>query len=134
MSANKDPLQPRLRQLAAKFDSCLHNAQLSDIELLELYHSINIHDKIAKEAAMPEPNLRHLVVLCNMNDAITLGQYQLYQKRARAHDVTMYSASLLQASSDYEKECLKASDRFSIASRQCDKSLQSRIHNIHLNF
>lgn len=134
MSANKGPLQPRLRQLAAKFDSYLHNAPLSDIELLELYHSVNVHDKIAKEAAMPEPNLRHLVVLCNMNDAITLGQYQLYQKRARAHYITIYSVSLLQASLDYEKECLKVSDRLSVTSRQCDKSLQSRIHNIHLNF
>jgi hypothetical protein len=71
MSANKGPLQPRLRQLAAEFDSCLHNAPLSDIELLELCYSVNIHNKIAKEAAMPEPNLRHLVVLCNMNGGLS---------------------------------------------------------------
>jgi len=63
MSTNKDPFQARLRRLAAKFDSCVHNAPLLDNELLELYHSANIHDKIARKAAMPEPNLRHLVVL-----------------------------------------------------------------------
>lgn len=134
MSANMDPLQARLRQLAAKFDSCLHNAPLSDFEQLELYYFVNIHDKIAKEAAMPKPNLHRLVVLCNMNDGITLGQYQLYQKHACTPKFTMYTASLLQASPDYEKECLKGLDRLSVASTQCDKLLRFRIDNIHLNF
>lgn len=134
LSANMDPLQACLRQLAAKFDSCLHNAPLSDFEELELYYSVNIHDKIAKEAAMSKPNLHHLVVLCNMNDAITLGQYQLYQKNACTENITTYTASILQASTDHEKECLKGSDRLSVASRQCDKSLRFRIDNIHLNF
>ena len=118
MTANKGPIQARLRQLTAKFDSCPHNALLSDIELLELYHSFNIHDKIARETAMLEPNLRRLVVLCNMCDAITLGQHQPYLKRVRAHNIAIHSASSPQVSSDYEKECLKTSDRLPVASRQ----------------
>jgi len=118
ITANKGPIQAHLRQLAAKFDSCPHNAPLSDIKLLKLYHSFNIHDKIARETAMLEPNLRRLVVLCNMCDAITLRQHQLYLKRLRAHNIAIHSVLLPQVSSDYEKECLKTSDRLPVASRQ----------------
>ena len=50
-------------------------ARLLDIELLTLYHSYHIHNKIAREAAMPEPDLRRIVLLCNMCDMITLGQH-----------------------------------------------------------
>ena len=87
MAANEGRFQVRLGHLAAKFESCPHNTPLSDIELLELYHSFNIHDKIARETAMPEPNLHRLVVLCNMCDAITLGQHQLYLKRMCAQRI-----------------------------------------------
>lgn len=118
MATNEGRLQVRLGQLAAKFESCPHNTPLSDIELLELYHSFNIHDKIARETAMPEPNLHRLVVLCNMCDAITLGQHQLYLKCIRAHNITMYSAL----------------SPLSATSKQCDKSLPLRTDNIHPNF
>ena len=123
-----------MADLVANSEPCPQNTPLLDIELLTLYHSYHIHNKIAREAAMPEPDLRRMVLLCNMCDVITLGQHQPYLERMCAHDIAMHSASAPQISSGDEKERLKASDRLSAASRRCDKSLQPRVDSIHINF
>jgi len=120
--------------LVAKVEPCLQNTPLLDIQVLTLYQPYHIHKKIAREAAMPEPDLRRIVLLCNMCDMITLGQHQLYLERMRAHDIAMYGASAPRISSRDEKERLKASYGFAAASKQSDKSLPPRIESIPISF
>ena len=134
MATNEGRLQVRLRQLATKFESCPSGTAISDMELLELYHAVHVPNKIARETAMPEPNLRRLVALCNLCDAIAIGENQLYLRCIRADRVTMYSTPPPQAPLDYKKDSQETSSRLSVASRQCDRSLQFRINNVHLNF
>ncbi|CAI6342347.1 unnamed protein product [Periconia digitata] len=85
MTMTQSPFQARVRQLAARFDSNPCKPILSDTELLELCHSIQIHDKIAVETARSEPRLYHLVVLCNMCDSITFTQNRIYFERGSAY-------------------------------------------------
>ncbi|KAF2185781.1 hypothetical protein K469DRAFT_707448 [Zopfia rhizophila CBS 207.26] len=137
MDHNEGRPQVRLGQLVTKFESCPPSTPISDVELLELHRSFHIRDKLATEAAMADPNLRRLVGLCNMSDAITLRLHQLYLKRMRADDIAMFGASPPQISLDSEKQGLKGSDGLSDAPRRCDndsKSPPPRTHNIHLNF
>jgi hypothetical protein len=91
---NKIPIC--LEQLTSKHtsDGCTRKP-LSDNELLELYHAVNIRVRIAREAAMPDPRLQHLVVLCNLRDAISIGEYQLYLERARAYTSSRYTNVLM---------------------------------------
>ena len=133
MAANINRSKVRLRQLITKFEPCSHNTPISDIELLELYRSFHIHHKIAIEAAVPEPNLRHLTLLCNMCDMIALGQRQLYMKYIHAHSLEVHTASPLQVSSNYEEERLRVSNRAVVTPSHCDKSLPLRVANIHIN-
>jgi hypothetical protein len=134
MAAIGGRLPVPLEQMTTSFEPRPPQKHVSDIELVELYYSIHIRDKLAKTIAMPEPNLRHLVALYNMYDAITLGKYQLYLDRIRAHDIAVDRASLPQTSSYYNREYCKTLDGLSSASAQCDKSLPFRLDNIHLNF
>jgi NAD+--asparagine ADP-ribosyltransferase len=83
---------------------------------------------------MSEPNLRHLVALFNMYDAIVSGKYKQNLECIRAHHNTMHSVWLSDTSSCYEREYYKSTDWLSSASTQYDKSLQFRLDNLHLNF
>lgn len=114
-------------------DSCTRKP-LSDIELLELYHAVNIRARIAREVAMPDPNLQHLVVLCNLCDAISVGEYQLYLERVCAHRRPFRSGASIRVRSGHDAESCVASDVRSVVPMQCDASVQFRLENIHLNF
>jgi hypothetical protein len=131
---NKIPIC--LEQLTSKHtsDGCTKKP-LSDNELLELYHAVNIRVRIAREAAMPDPRLQHLVVLCNLRDAISIGEYQLYLERARAYTSSrpIRSGTLTQVESNHNVESA-ISDVHSVAPMQCDTSVQFQLKNIHLNF
>jgi hypothetical protein len=106
---------------------------LSDIELLELFHAVNIRERIAREVAMPDPNLQHLVVLCNLCDAISVGEYQLYFERVRASSRPIRSGASTRAKSDHNAGS-GVPDVRSVAPMQRGASVQFRLENIHLNF
>jgi hypothetical protein len=122
-----------LEQLTSKHtsDGCTRKP-LTDNELLELYHAANIRVRIAREVAMPDPNLQHLVVLCNLCDAISVGEYQLYLERARAHRPNPSGTSTWVKSNHNAESGI--SDKRSVAPMQCDISVQFQLENIHLNF
>jgi hypothetical protein len=134
MAPNGNQIPICLEQLTSKHtsDGCTRKP-LSDNELLELYHAVNIRAKIAREVAMPDPNLQHLVVLCNLCDAISVGEYQLYVERARAHSRPIHSGASTRVKSNHNAESA-VSDVRSVAPMQRDASVQFRLENIHLNF
>lgn len=84
---------------------------------------------------MPDPNLQHLVVLCNLRDAISVGEYQLYLERARAYTSSrpIRSGASTRVESNHNAESA-VSDVHSVAPMQCDTSVQFQLKNIHLNF
>lgn len=106
---------------------------LTDNELLELYHAAYIRVRIAREVAMPDPNLQHLVVLCNLCDAISVEEYQLYRERVCASSRPIRSGASTRAKSDHNAESC-VSDKRSVAPMQCDISVQFQLENVHLNF
>jgi hypothetical protein len=70
MSTNGDRFRRCVEELTPNCTPDDHTIKpLSNIELLELYYAVDIRVKIAREVAMPDPNLHHLVVLCNLCDA-----------------------------------------------------------------
>jgi hypothetical protein len=126
------PVSPN--QLTTELEPVPRHKPISDIKLVEHYCSINIRDKLARRSAMPEPNLRHLVALYNMYDAIVSGKHKQSLERIRAHHNDMYRAWPSRTSLCYEGECCKTTDGLSSASTQCDESLRFRLDNLHLNF
>jgi hypothetical protein len=134
MAENGGRFPVPLDQLIRKSEPRPHEKPISDIELVEHYCSINIRDKIARWNAMPEPNLRHLVALYNMYDAIAFGKHKQTLERIRAHHNDMYRVWLSRTSLCYKGEYCKTADGLSSASTQCDESLRFRLDNLHLNF
>lgn len=112
-------------------DGCT-SKPLSDIELLELFHAVNIREKIAREVATPEFNLQHLVVLCNLCDAISVGEYQLYLERVRAGRRLIRSGASIRAKSNHNPGS-GVSDVRPVAPTQRGASVQFRLEKIHLN-
>jgi hypothetical protein len=101
-----------LEQSTTRREPCPNHKPISDIELVERYCSIRIHDKLARTGAMRAPNLRHLVALYNMYERLPLGNtsrtlnvheltkkiYTEYGYRALRH-ATWKSTARLQMSS-----------------------------------
>lgn len=128
MAVNGGRFPVPLEQLTTKLQPRLHHKPISDIELVERYCFIHIHDKLARMSEMREPNLRLLVALFNMYDAIAFGEYKQDLQRIRAHHNDMYT------SSSYERKYCKTGDGLSSATTHYDESLQIQLDSLHLNF
>lgn len=132
MAPNGSRIPIRLEQLTSKHTPNDGTRKpLSDIELVELYHAVNIWVRIARVVAMPDPNLQHLVVLCNLCDAISVGEYRQYLERIRARSWPIRSGASARPNHNAESVI---PDTRSVTPTQCDASEQFRLENIHLNF
>jgi hypothetical protein len=133
MATKGSRLLGSLEQLTTRLEPCPNHKPISDIELVERYCSIHIRDKLARTGMMREPNLRHLVALYNLYDAIAFGEHKQNHERIRAHHENIYRVWPSRTSSCYKEEYRKTVDELSSATTQCDESLHGLLDNLHFN-